>query len=51
MEYHCFMGIKYFNIGQFDEAINQFTIAIKEKNLMDLEENVQNSTEEDSPDS
>jgi hypothetical protein len=41
MEYFCYMGIKYFNLGQFEEAIDQFSIAVKEKTLIDLEENAQ----------
>lgn len=30
------MGIKYFNTGLFEEAINQFSVAVKEKTLMDF---------------
>ena len=34
------MGIKYYNLGMYEEAINQFLVAVKEKSLMDLEESV-----------
>ena len=46
MEYFCYLGIKYYNLGHFEEAANQFSIAIKEKTLMDLEENPQSPSEE-----
>ena len=37
MEYHCYLGIKYFNLQHYEDAINHFSMAIKEKTLMDLE--------------
>jgi hypothetical protein len=46
MEYFNYMGIKYFNLKQYEEAINQFSIAIKEKTLIDLEENSQIEVED-----
>jgi hypothetical protein len=38
VEYYCYLGIRSYHQQQFDEAINNFTLALKEKSLQDLEE-------------
>ena len=45
VDYYCYMGIKYYHLGQFEESITYFTYAIKQKGLMDLEQNSQNNYE------
>lgn len=47
MEFFCFLGIRYFNLGLFEDAISQFSLAIKEKTLNDLEENYPAAEEEE----
>lgn len=47
MEYFCYMGIKYYNLNMYEEAINQFSLALKEKTLLDLEENSPISAEDE----
>lgn len=37
MEYYCYVGIRHFGLGEYEEAISHFSYAIKEKSLMDLE--------------
>lgn len=48
MEYFCYLGIKHFNLGQYEEAINHFSMGIKEKTLMDFEDTPQTNAEEES---
>ena len=46
MEYFCYLGIRFFNLGMFEDSINQFSLAIKEKTLSDLEDNYAGAEEE-----
>jgi len=41
------LGIKHYHCGEFEEAISNFNLALKEKSLMDLEENVILNSEEE----
>lgn len=45
VEYYHYLGIKYYQQGEYEEALNNFNLAIKEKSLQDLEENLANSQE------
>ena len=45
--YYSYLGIKSFHLGQYEEAISHFGMAMKEKGLMDLEDNT-NSHNDDS---
>lgn len=37
VEYYNYLGIKYFNAGSVEEALSNFSLALKEKSLRDLE--------------
>jgi hypothetical protein len=36
VEYYSYLGIRSYHLQQYDEAINNFTLALKEKSLQDL---------------
>ena len=41
VQYYCYLGIKYLKLQNYEEAINNFILASKEKSLSDLEEGTQ----------
>ena len=41
--YYSYLGIRSFHLGEYQESIAHFSLAIKEKGLMDLEENAHGS--------
>lgn len=47
VEYYNYLGIKDYYQNDLEEAINNLNLALKEKSLMDLEENIVGSVEEE----
>ncbi len=40
VDYYSYLGIKYYQLGSYEEALNNFILSAKEKSLLDLEENM-----------
>lgn len=41
--YYHYLGLKEFKLANYDKAIENFLMAVKEKNLHDLEQGISNN--------
>lgn len=44
IQYYHLLGVAYFNLGEYERALEEFTIALKECQLRDMERNASEYT-------